>query len=161
MIKLIATDDKEKITKFMLLDEVWRTFENDTCKKCDYSPFFGNDCLWFNVVLHEENIGLVLVKQENCSTLSLHPYLLKKHRRQIRILLSKFFVMFLKTPDFINKLTVEIPFNRKIVYNVAKKAGFIDEGINRNSVLKNGVFIDQWQLGLTKNEIFKLTGAIQ
>ena len=59
----------------------------------------------------------------------------------------------IETPEFINKMIVSIPFCRKIVYNTAIKTGFIEEGVNRQSFLKDGVFYDQWDLGLTKNEI--------
>ena len=54
--------------------------------------------------------------------------------------------------DRINKLIAEIPVWYPDVYHFSLKNGLTDEGINRSSILKNGEFIDQHRLGITKEE---------
>jgi hypothetical protein len=150
---LINTKDKDLIREFMLQDEVWEMFSDDMATKDKYYPDMSTKSAWLKVVIDDELAGVVLLDNYNLTTLSLHPYLSRKFRKHSRELIIRVFHIFMRTPDFINKLIVEIPFNRKIVYNLAKKSGFKDEGVNRESHLKNGIYYDQWNLGLTKKEI--------
>ena len=152
-MKLINTKDYELIKDFMLKDEVWDLFSDDMSDKDNYKPDSSTRACWLKVVIDDEVVGLVLMDNYNLTTLKLHPYVLNKYRKHSRELIKRCLNIFLKTPEFINKLVVEIPFHRKIVYNLAKKTGFIDEGINRASFLKGGKYFDQWNLGLTKEEI--------
>jgi len=150
---LINTKNKNLIKGFMLRDEVWNAFSDDMSSKEHYVPDFSTRACWLKVIIDEKVVGVVLVDNYNLTTLMIHPYLLKEYRKHSRDLIKRVLVIFMKTPDFINKLVVEIPFHRRIVYNLAKKTGFIDEGVNRESFLKNGVYYDQWFLGLTKKDI--------
>tara|TARA_R110002110_G_scaffold98554_2_gene252168 strand:- start:72 stop:542 length:471 start_codon:yes stop_codon:yes gene_type:complete len=150
---LINTKDAKLIEDFMLKGEIWDSFTDDMSDKDNYSADLGTSSAWLKVVIDEEVVGLVLIDNYNLTTLKMHPYLLKDYRKYSRKLIKRVLSIFLKTPDFINKLVVEIPFHRRIVYNLAKKVGFIDEGINRGSFLKGSVYYDQWNLGLTKKEI--------
>lgn len=150
---LTRTEDPELVRNFMIQDEVWDTFTDDLSVKDKYIPDFSSKSLWLKVVIDGELIGAILVENENLSTLRIHPCLSKPYRIMIREVFNSLFKIILNTPFFINKIVVSIPFSRRIVYNTAKKIGFKDEGINRESFLKNGIFYDQWNLGLTKEEI--------
>ena len=150
---LINTKDSELIKSFMLTDEVWLSFTDDMSTKESYEPDLGTRAAWLKVIIDNKIVGLVLMDNYNLTTLKLHPYILKEYRNQSRELIKRALSIFLKTPEFINKIVVEIPFHRKIVYNLAKKIGFVDEGINRKSFLSGGVYYDQWNLGLTKEEV--------
>ena len=137
----------------MIKDEVWDLWANDMSVKEHYKPDLSSRSVWLKMMINGELAGVVLVGNYNLTTLKMHPYILKCYRKYSRTLSTKLLTMFMGTPKFINKLVLEIPFHRRIVYNLAKKMGFIDEGINRGSFLKDGVYYDQWNLGLTKNEI--------
>ena len=137
----------------MLNDEVWCNFTDDMSTKDGYEPDLSTRSLWVEVNIDGNFAGMVLMDNYNLTTLKLHPYLLNQYRAHSRELIIELLKVFMKTPDFINKLLVEIPKHRRIVYNLAKKIGFIDEGINRESFLKYGIYHDQWLLGLTKKEI--------
>ena len=137
----------------MLQQDIWNTFADDLSSKGEYKPDVSTKSAWLKVIIDDEVAGLVLLDNYNLTTLKLHPYMLKKYRKYSRDLIKRVLGIFLKTPDFINKLVVEIPFNRRIVYNLAKRIGFKDEGINRQSYLKDKTYYDQWNLGLTKKEI--------
>jgi hypothetical protein len=52
-----------------------------------------------------------------------------------------------------NKIIVQIPSDRPELVNFAKHHGFIEEGINRESVMKQGKIMNIIQLGITKREI--------
>ncbi len=152
-VRLVTTHDPDAVREFMTSTDIWPTFTDDLSIKSEYQPEFSSRCMWLNMIIHDEVAGVVLVENEGGSSLRIHPYMLKASRKYIRCFFDRFFIMFMKTPEFINKLVVTIPTHRRIVYNTAKKVGFIDEGLRRGSFLKNGEFIDQWDLGLTKREI--------
>lgn len=152
-LELVRTLDETMVNDFMLQDEIWDTFTDDLSVKDSYAPDFSSRSLWLMIMIDGIMAGLILVENANFSTLRVHPYLLKPFRRYVKVAFDHLFRMFLETPEFINKMIVSIPFCRKIVYNTAIKTGFIEEGVNRQSFLKDGVFYDQWDLGLTKNEI--------
>ena len=140
----------------MLTDEVWDNFSDDMADKEYYEIEISSRKLWVKVDISGDFAGVVLMENYNLSTIKIHPYLMKEFKAYSRDLIRLILKVFLKSPPFINKLVVEIPTNRKIVYNLAKKIGFVDEGINRKSFLKDGVFLDQWNLGLTKDEVKKI-----
>lgn len=152
----VNTKDSKFIKSFMTSDEVWSNFSDDMSEKLNYEPDLSTRSLWLKVMINNDLAGLALMENYNLTTLKLHPYLLKDYRVYSRELIKELLALFLKTPAFVNKLVVEIPTHRKIVYNLAKKIGFVDEGINRESFLKDGVFLDQWNLGLTKKEVKKI-----
>lgn len=137
----------------MLQDEFWNVFSDDMGVKDNYEPDLSTRSAWLKVVIDGDLVGLVWFKNYNLTTLKLHPYVYRYHRKHSREVIKRALAVFLRTPDFINKLVVEMPFNRRIVYNLAKRIGFIDEGVNRASFLKGGIYYDQWNLGLTKEEI--------
>lgn len=135
----------------MLKGEVWKTYNCDILTKDSFMVNSGD--LWLNVVSNSCFIGLVRLSNYNNYTLELHPYLLAEHKAKCREVINEVFKLFLTFPSFINKLIATIPFSRKIVYNLAKKTGFQDEGINRKSILIDGVYLDQWNVGITKEEV--------
>ncbi|QDP63211.1 MAG: hypothetical protein Unbinned1520contig1002_9 [Prokaryotic dsDNA virus sp.] len=155
-MKFVNAKDSKSIIDFMTSDEVWESFSDDMSDKSQYLPDLSSTSLWLNVIIDGELAGMALLENYNLTTLKMHPYLLKPYRIYSRLLITELYILFLKSPLFVNKLVVEIPSHRKVVYNLAKKMGFIDEGVNRKSFLKDGVFLDQWNLGLTRKEVEKL-----
>lgn len=153
MINLKVADDENTIREFMIEDDVWDTFTDDNSSKDAYLPVFESKTLWLKVLYNEHVIGFIFIENDNMSTLKIHPCLAKEYRPLIRDVFKALFMWFVALPELVNKMVVSIPFTRQIVYNTARKIGFIDEGINRESFLKGGVFHDQWNLGLTRKEI--------
>jgi len=52
-----------------------------------------------------------------------------------------------------NKLICKIPTEFVDVYMFAKKHGFTDEGLDRQSIKKKGKILDRYILGMTMKEI--------
>ena len=155
-LKLARTLDVELIRSFMLKPEIWNDFTDDMGVKENYFPAINHGTFWLKVMDGDQLVGTILIENVNLSTLNVHPCLLKSHRIHIMKVFDGLFKIFLDFPDWVNKMVVTIPFCRKIVYNTAIKKGFIEEGVNRKSFLKDGVFHDQWYLGLTREEIRSL-----
>lgn len=108
----------------------------------------------------DKTIGVWCLYPANASTLNIHANILKEHRKHAkeaaRLVLNWFAD---HSPDQYVKLNAEIPVIYEDVYTYTKSFGFIDEGINRLSIMKKGQLIDQHLLGLTRNEAKKLYGG--
>lgn len=153
MITLTQTSDMNLVKLIVTSPEIWDYSVEDGVKKDCYIPTYDDYSLWLLCEIDNEIAGAVYVCNANTNTLIMHPNILKKYRKHCRDVIYVFLKWFLDLPKFICKLNVAIPSCRRIVYNLAKKIGFIDEGINRNSFCKNGIMHDQYLLGLTRLEV--------
>lgn len=50
------------------------------------------------------------------------------------------------------KMITNVPEYNKLAYRFAKSIGGVDEGTNRKSFKKEGILMDQYVLGITKEE---------
>lgn len=98
-----------------------------------------------------EFIGLWVLEPVNAVTLDIHAEILKPYRRYAAESLAELYRWFLMQERY-HKITASIPTFRKHVYRFAKQNGFRDEGVNRQSYLKDQ-FYDQWLLGITRQEV--------
>ena len=83
----------------------------------------------------------------------IHAHILKEHRKHALEAGTAIIGWFINEvhSDF-KKLVAEIPVTYPDVYHYTKKFGFQDEGINRKSIMKKGQLVDQYRLGLTREE---------
>lgn len=152
IIKIV--EDEETIKSIMLADEIWETISEDEIGKEDYTPDMDND-LWVGAFVEEECIGLFRFHSVTGVALQLHVQILLKYRKEYSMeAMAKVWEWFEEGIDenFI-KVIVSIPTIYLNVYKFALANGFIDEGLNRQSIKKNGHIIDQWLLGITREEI--------
>jgi RimJ/RimL family protein N-acetyltransferase len=156
MIRLSHTTDMILVKAIMTDNVIWDESTEDNMNKDLFSPGYDGLSGWLLCEINGNIAGLILVHHDNNTTIKIHPYLFNEYRKYGRKMMIEFFKWFLKLDKTIKKVIVSIPFNRRIVYNFAKKVGFKDEGINRKSYFKNGETHDQWLLGLTKKEIKRL-----
>ena len=105
---------------------------------------------WVIVRDYDKIQGIVYIEQQTTTTAMFHPYLLGKKgngRKMIKSVLK----WLLNTKIY--KVNISIPMIYQSTINTAKKIGFIDEGINRQSFFKDGKYHDQQLFGLTRIEI--------
>lgn len=153
MITLNHTTDMDLVRSILIAPEIWEQAAEDGVNQDDYYPGYDALSAWLLCEVDDEPIGLILVHHESSSVLNIHPYLKHKFKRKGRAMMTEFFNWFVSLPESACKVNVTIPFNRKVVYNFAKKVGFKDEGVNRMSYKKAGVIYNQYRLGLTRDEI--------
>jgi hypothetical protein len=141
------------IKKIISCDDIWINAAEDGVDKDSFIPAFDNLTAWFICMSDNDIIGVIYVNHDTSCTLCMHPYINNKFRRLARQVMTEFFKIFITLPNEICKLIVMIPETRKIVYNFAKKVGFIDEGFSKDSVISNGELCGRYLLGLTRKEI--------
>lgn len=66
----------------------------------------------------------------------------------------KFIPFIFKTYD-LNKITLEVLSNNSVAKNLYKKLGFKSEGIKRQEIYKNGIYIDSEIMSMLKEEFNK------
>ena len=101
-------------------------------------------------------IGVWILYPANKSTLNIHCNILKEHRehgKEAGRLILEWFVN--NAASNYKKLNAEIPVIYPEVYHYTRAYGFKDEGINRASIMKGGALVDQFRLGLTRDEAAK------
>lgn len=145
----------EAVKAFVSQEELWEC-EDDLVNKEDFYPSNDNLSQWLYCLDNGKIIGMILVHYDTSVALKMHPYMLRAHRDKGREMMKVFYKHFLNLPGYINKLNVSIPVTHKKVLNFARKVGFKDEGINRESYYKNGKYHDLVNMGLLRSEIARL-----
>lgn len=152
-MKLQHTTDMDAVYDVVSTPEIWQQASQDGMDVANYYPSFDGLSAWLLCTVNDEKIGVIYVHNESLCAISIHPYMKEKHKSKGRKMMLMFFKWFNSLPPELCKVNITIPSDRKIVYNFAKKLGFKDEGVSRDSVKRNGVVCDQYLLGLTRKEI--------
>ncbi len=152
MIRLKLADTEKEVLDCIDQELFDRICEDSINREGFTLPVSKNET--YIMILNDlEPIGFWLLYPLNGSTLAIHCNILKPFRKlgaDAAKLILEWFVN--ECPGQYQKLNAEIPFCYPEVYSFTKKHGFLDEGVNRQSIVKCGDLIDQWRLGLTKAE---------
>ena len=153
MISADRIFDTDLIKAVITRDDMWVTVAEDGQNKGDYLADVINEC-WIMITDDDELVGLYNLHVHNSITIEIHAHILPEHRKKYskdsgRVALEW---IYLNSPEY-KKVIAQIP----VIYENVKKFtcgfGFKEEGINRMSYLKNSVIVDQWMLGITREEI--------
>ena len=87
----------------------------------------------------------------NSSTLMIHSHVLKQFRKD-SLKLGQEALRYFKETGY-HKLVVEVPVIYRHIRIYLLKLGFTFEGINRESYMKHGKYIDQYRFGITRGEL--------
>lgn len=155
MIHLVRSNDAEEVEKVLRDPEIFGRISEDGHKVDDYKVDMSN--CYLLIMNGEEIIGVWCLYPLNRSTLTLHCNIIKQYRehgKEAGRLILKWFSD--ESPEQYQKLNAEIPMCYPEVYYFTKSFGFEDEGINRLSISKQGQLVDQWRLGITRDEVVSL-----
>ncbi len=153
MISLRKAEAVDEVAQILKDPEIFDRIAEDGVTYQDFRISFDGTQCYMLIESDDMIIGVWCLYPANSSTLNIHCNILKDYRvyaKEAGKLIVKWFAE--ESPSQYIKLNAEIPVIYPDVYFFTKKFGFLDEGINRQSICKNGDIIDQWRLGLTKNE---------
>lgn len=154
MITMALTSDMHTIREIMIQPSVWDRLTEDGMGKENYMPEMTKKRGWLMVKDDDSPIGAIIIDTETSTSISIHPYLIGDKRALGRDMMQKFYEWFLENiKDTVIKINVKVPKCHKIVYNFAKNVGFKYEGTTRQGFRKYGKIHDQWNLGITRDEI--------
>ena len=152
-LRLNRSENADEIARILKDPEIFSRIAEDGIEPWEYEiPIDGHQC-YMMIYADNEPVGVWNLYPVNTSTLNIHCNILKQHRihaMEAGRLIVHWFAH--NAPKQYVKLNAEIPQIYPDVYHFTKKFGFQDEGMNRNSIMKFGKIVDQWRLGLTKQE---------
>ena len=151
MIYLQRAVTAEEVEAVLKNPEIFARIAEDGHDSSDYKVSMDN-CFML-IMDNEDVIGVWCLYPVNRTTMNIHCNVLEQHRehgKEAGRLILDWFVN--ESPEQYQKLNAEIPIIYPEVYNFTKGFGFHDEGINRVSIMKNGQIVDQWRLGITREE---------
>ncbi len=153
-VTAVRVYDVETIEAIMKRPDIWATIAEDGFDIKDYHPDPVNECWLLMVSDTNDIVGVYRYHSLNAVTVKIHANVLPEHRTQYSKDSGTAALDWLyNNAKGYNKVVAEIP----VIYDNVKKFtcsfGFKVEGINRMSYLKNGAIVDQWYLGITREEI--------
>ena len=140
----------------MTRPDIWETVAEDGQQAKDFEPDLDSDC-WL-LMSDDEVIGLYNFHAHNSVTVEIHAQVLPDHRKEYSQETGLAALRWIYDYEFdggkvYQKVIAQIP----VIYENVKRFtcgfGFKVEGINRKSYLKGGVIVDQYLLGITRDEI--------
>lgn len=152
MVRIDRTHDMQLVRELATHDSVWPHISDDGCDRESYQPIDHPSIYWLLAIEGPDVLGAYMVIPENTATYRIHVFMLpsaygpKAHKAGSEVLRW----IFKHTPA--RKLSAQISEKNALAYRYAKRAGFVDEGINRRSLLKDGVLLNQRILGITREE---------
>lgn len=161
MITLRQAENVEEVDAILREPELFERIAEDGQGDDYETPFDGHQC-YMMILKDDEAVGVWNLYPVNTVTLNIHCNLLKEHRHlgiDASMLILEYFLT--DCPKQYEKLNAEIPVIYPEVYYHTKKFGFVDEGINRKSIMKNSVLVDQWRLGITKDEVVEFMANLK
>ena len=148
------TYDASVIKQIMTRPDIWKTVSEDGQKAEAFEPDMGQNC--FLLISDNEVIGLYQLKCMNGVTIELHPMVFPECRSEYgKASCQAVLQWIVDNVDWCQKVNATIPVIYKHVKRFAKSMGFVEEGINRKSYIKDGVLVDQYLLGITREEILQ------
>ncbi len=156
MIIAQRTHDTKLIRSIMTNDVIWAATAEDGQEKADFMPYTVSDC-WVKMMLDSVCVGLFVFERLNKVLLKVHPAILPEYRGKIghRAGIEHLRWIYQNEPAC-QKIVAHIPTPYISVKLYAKMLGYREEGINRASYMKNGQLLDQWMLGITRDEIARV-----
>lgn len=98
--------------------------------------------------------ALFIIEHESGNSLRMHPLVLPDYRKEnYDIFMSLSAWVLANLPVRYAKINLVVPIIYPHLKRFAIHVGFIEEGINRQSSLRNGRLVDQWYLGITYPEL--------
>jgi RimJ/RimL family protein N-acetyltransferase len=155
----IRTYDTEVIEGLMRIPEIWATVAEDGQDPDKFKADCEGEC-WLLMMNGDEFIGAYNLHSHNSVTTEIHAHVLPAHRKQFSYSTGIAALQWVIDYTDYQKVIAIIPTIYKNVKRFTCSFGFQEEGINRKSYLKNGEIVDQYILGITKDEILTtLEGA--
>ena len=150
MMRAERTHDMQLVREIISHPAIWPHVHDDGVT--EPNPIDHEALYWVLITDEEKPLGVFLCHAHNTACYEMHTCILPESRGDKAAKAAQLFAgwMFNNTPC--KKLITHVPEYNRIAYRFAKRGGMKDEGVNRASFLRYGVLIDQYLLGITKEE---------
>ena len=139
---IYKTESVEDIMTVLSHPEIWERVREDGID--DFTPPIDENHIY---LIDRPITGLFIAHWINAITMECHVQVLPEHRKGAHEF-GKKVIQWIRDNTHCKKLVAQIPFIYPDVAKFAESKGFLYEGINRHSYLKNGLIYDQYYMGL-------------
>lgn len=148
---LVETRDTDLIKEIALTSDLWDKLREDGVEKKDMEIIGFPEVDYLLGYKNDELVGVQWFNRKNTASVNYHILVLKEQRRHAKeFAYEGLHWLFTKT-NYV-KANIEIPGCVMTTINFAKNFGFIQEGIKRQSYLRDGQLYDIYCLGMTREE---------
>ncbi len=130
-----------------VVGSMWDDVAEDGQSIEGWEPEVVSEC-WLNI----NDMAAWCLHAENSTTLIVHAHVLKAYRYASEEIGLAVWAWISENCDY-EKVNASIPFIHPNVKKYAERVGMVQEGINRFSYCKNGEIVDQWLMGITRDEM--------
>lgn len=143
-MKIEETKDMDTISRILMDSGHWVD---------DVPELFGAS--WMLAKSKNGIVGCFLIQRMSVFEIRVHIAVLRKYRGIGSYYSCMAFLDWFagECDERINKLTVEIPKIDESCIRLVKAMGLREEGVNRESVMEDGKYVDQIVLGITRREV--------
>lgn len=159
-LKIERTFDADIVRAVMLHPALWATVAEDGQHPEDFAPELMSEC-WLLVSDGPYVVGVYHIHAHNAVTVEIHAQILPKKRKDHSKESARKALKWILENTTYHKVIAQIPTIYPNVKHFTLNSGFQEEGINRESYIKNGEVCDQWLLGITRPEIEAFLGEKQ
>lgn len=153
MIELREDLSLDAVRSMITHDDIWGGSSEDGISRNDWMPIDHPSVHYIGIYEEGRLIGSFSVYPEGITSLAAHIGILKPYRVAYSVLsVFSLFRWFISQDERVNKLNAQIPGYNTGCIKLAEHAGFKHEGINRQSIMKNGKLYDQIRFGITREE---------
>ena len=148
--------------KYILTDQhVWANSSEDGMDVETFNPVDNESINYLGIYSSPKRlIGVIVTHPDGLTTVKVHIAILKPYRGLYAVAAGKALIKwFAALPDRVQKLNADIPEYNTGAISLARECGLTSEGINRKSIMRDGVLYDQLRYGVTKQEAKTLCQA--
>lgn len=142
------TDDTALIKG--VITQLWDTVAEDGMSLEDWSADCVSEC-WLDI----QGMAVFCLHPANATTLIMHAHVRKSYRPRYSVAIGDavWSWVLAECPVQYQKFICAIPVIYPNVKKYVESMGMVEEGINRLSYTKHGKIVDQWNMGITRQEI--------
>lgn len=148
--KAIRTEDEMLIASILTHPSILPHITDDGTTML--TNLINPNLFWITVYDRDELLGMFLSHPHNTATYESHTCLLPNAYGPRAVEAAHEYIKWMFRWTACQKLITNVPEYNKLALRFARKVGGVLEGVNRSSYLKNDILMDQYVLGITKEE---------
>jgi len=147
--------DAELIQDFLTDPELWELISESGQKTEGFVVPINDSIHWVGLYDKDLLFGILVIHATTVTTGIVHINILKQYRSKYSTIAGLNCMDYMLYNTEFNKFNTEVPVIYPNVINYLKRFGFKNEGINRLSINKNNMIVDQKSFGITREELFQ------
>lgn len=143
-----------KIIKYFLTDpDLWKRISETEQVMGDFTPVINDLIHWVGLYEDDRLFGMLIIHPENSVSALVHINILHNDRYKLSKQAGNLCLDYMINKTDYQKFHTKIPIIYDKVMKFVEYFGFTVEGIQRMSINKNNILVDQILYGITRKEI--------